>query len=260
MTNEEYDELDAMTNPEMVKKAMVENQRGKNRPVFLDIICDIRPVEVVKYDGDDGNGGTREKVSLELTNIRVNRCKAGEVFTDTDYTLEMNWPKQPNDNVEVALMVASAAKVDPKVNSIRKFPGLKNVHLVEEAHPWTIQVKRMDEFNEPVLDDKGKQVYDKQQLTTYYYAVKGIGGKASVNQPDSKPKEVVKATEEQIAVAITLIESEADGISDSDFNKAAMKNEVLKGNVDALMNGSLIADVIATGKIVRDGELLKASS
>lgn len=256
MTNA-IDELDALSNPDLVKKAELENNRPKDLPKFVDIECDIAPGQLEILQGSN-QYGDYQYVELKLRNIKVNRCVEGEIFDDDEYDLQVKVPKKANSNSPITLMVASSIKVDKALASIRNWPGIKGAHLVEQVHFWTMNEKAKDEFGEDLKDDNDKQVYLSRQVPTRYYALVGVGGKGGKAAAPAKAKAVV--TEEAIAVAKTLIESEEDGMLEKDFNKAAMKNPVLKDMDDILMDGSLITEAIAKGFVVRDGEKLRVTA
>lgn len=248
------DELDALTNPDLVKRAEQESSRSKKRPKFLDIECDIANDELRPYPVTTEYGEST-CVNLRLQNIKVNRCVEGEVFTDDEYNLEIRLPKKANSNAEPALMIAAASKVDPSINSIRRLPGLKKVHLVEKVHVWKMREKVQDEFGEDVRDEKGNLTYTDRPINSYYYAIVSVGSKGEKAKV-AEPKLVVD--DEVKAVALNIIAEEEDGITEKDFNKAAMKNAKLKDFTDALMDGSLITDMVADGAIIRDGDKLRA--
>lgn len=256
----ELDELDLLSNPDEVRKAELESSRPRNLPVFIDITCDIANDELRKYTAS-GDYGEYEAVNLRLTNIEVHRCVEGKIFTDDEFNLEIRVPKKANSNSPITLMVAAAMKVDPKINSIRMFPGLKKVHLVEKVHLWKMREKAVDEFGEDLkeIDENGKekQVYTERPVLTRYYAIVGMGARSSPNAKAAKAVESV--TDEEKAAALSIIQGKDEStILETAFNKAAQKDPVLSQVIEKLADGSILAELIAEGKVLRDGEHLVA--
>lgn len=250
MTNDNYDELDALTNPELVKKAMQEASRSTFRPKWTSALVDIAPDQVVPYNVDR-NGREVRLVALRMINMRNIKTISGEVFDDDESTLELDLPAKPNANSEVALMTASAVKVDTKVNSIRLFPGLKDVLLVERVHPYSYRRPKTNDLGEIEKDDKGKDIWENVNNDRYYYSVESIGKGNAAKAKSSEPKQ------ETIDYLLATIPDE--GISEAEFKKTAIRDKTVQGDGAAMellssSNGAFVTLLVEKGKVIREDD------
>lgn len=266
--DEEMDELDLLTNPAEVKKAVELQQRPMNRPPFVQAMVDIANIPVQRYTATVKYGQNEQEiqaVNLRLTNFRNVKTANGDIFSDDEYDFQLELPytrdgkPRANPNAEIALMVDSASKVgDKKVNSIRHFPGLKNVVLVEKTHKYTYQAPLQDEFGETVMKD-GRAVFVTKEGTRYFYEVQSIGNASAVAKAQAEKEKPV--SEEAKAIITQLIADAGDtGISVMDLTKAAMKVADFKKDdaaVDSLSHGEksgMLADLVKEGKILQNGD------
>ena len=244
---DEQDELDFFTNPQLVEKAMQESNRGNFRPKYLHFIADIKGSPIQPWQRTLQNGTEVKAVMLEFTNMEVLECVRGEVFADDSDDYIMNLPRNPSSNSEVALMVASAGLVDPKIKSLRHFAGLKKVEFEERAHHYTTRRPTHKE-TDVTSDNYGKDVWEDVPVTVYYYHVVSIGGSNK-----GTPKKSTEITLAGRAAAMTIIvNAGADGISTTDFGKAAVRDKIIQADT-ALM--AAIEDGSFISKSVEDGTL-----
>lgn len=252
MTNQtELDELDRLTNPDLVKKAMQEASRPQTRPKWTSALVDFASDPVVPYEGEVFNRKAR-LISLRVINMRNIKTVEGTVFDNDEDAIVMEIPQKPSDNSEPALMVESAIRHDKSINTIRALPGKKNVLLVERVHEYPYRRPKTNDLGETVKDDAGKDIWESVTGRRYYYSVESVGKDNVSAASEAKP------TEEAIKVALSLLGE--DGMEEEDFKGAALRNGSIQKD-SALMKlipkGEFITQMIAEGKVIRDGEKLK---
>ena len=228
-----YDELDMLTNPDLVEEAETQASRSNFRPPMVKFTADIETGDIEPYDSVLNNGQAVRRVSLKLKNMTGVQVAEGRQPLPTDsFTLELGLPKRANANAEIALMVASASKVNPQVNSIKSFPGLKKVTFEERVH------KYQGRANTGEKGADGKDVWKDKELSTYYYHVVSLGSIGS----SAAPPPAAEPTAEALAKALELL----DGKTLSEFNGAALRDKVIQEGhlAQAIADGSYISKVL----------------
>ncbi len=238
------DLLDELTNPDLIEEAENQAARSNFRPPFVKVTCDIGPGEIEPYEATLNNGTKVNRVQLILKNLTgVKTAEGRDPLLGDTFALELGLPKRASANAEIALMVKSAMGINPAINSIKAFPGLKKVTLEEKVFKYP--GRRPDGITGPDgrptwKDAEGKEAVREITLMTYYYAVTSIGGAAVAATPKAEP------TEAALARAAELL---LDSTTEAEFNGRAIRDEVIqKGN---------LAGAIADGSWIKGQKLVK---
>lgn len=261
MTQEELDLLTTLSNPALAKRAEMERNRPMDRSPLRHFRADIlgkgSDLQVTQRT-PQGSQYPQTGVWLDINVTEVYDSGAHAMPTG-NMQLWVRLPNpsrtgghNPNVNSEAVQMVQSAG-----LNSIRDLPGKKNVEFKDEVHTY---MGRYD-TQEPEYDKNGhptgRTVWADRENSTWYYKLT-IG--KGVNQSNG----AAPATSEGIDAALNLlfqdsVEAEVATASSNTFQVAASKDSVVNKDVSlvkSIAEGKFVADMVAAGKILREGEKL----
>ncbi len=252
------EELERMSNPQHVEEAVQQQGRPFNKPKYLEFIADIGDI-VGPYDVQPtGNQqfGYRA-IKLPFRNMTILQAEEALQIVGDDY--EVRVPAKESEHAELYLMVKSAMRFSPDVNSIVKFPGLKKVHFKESVHTYpsrrpTDEDRKDDKTGLVMRDKDGKplKVWKDVTANTYYYEVIGIGDIGA-----SATASQTVASNEAVEAALKLITE--DGVEEATFKGQALRDPIIQKDATlgpAISNGKWITDMIEQGKVLREGDKL----
>lgn len=265
MTNQPLDELDRLSSPEEAQKTEDNRNRPRSRNPLRWFKADILGT------GPDLTIENRSMGSWEERGVWLD-VLVKEIYRSDPPIEEMNqkiWVRYPNSrrdgkpsdpdiNSEPVLMVDAARSSDPSVTSIRSLPGRKGVVFKEEAHHFTYT--KNTNTNVPDPERPGQTIWDREekQATTFYYSL-DFANPPGRNYGVS-PSEPTTPSEEGQAKALSLIiDAGEEGIEEAAFGLAAMKDAVVKKDkvlIGAIADGKWASEMIASGKILREGDKL----
>lgn len=250
-TNEALDLLERLSSPELAARAEVEASRPFGRFPARYFKADIPSQE------------------LEITSRRPQNSNFDEwgIYLTVDVTevYESSPPIEPG-NYQLWIRSANPTTRDGKENkrtqnselvqttlaagrSPKSWPGSKGVVFHEEVFDYKY------DRNTNQKDSSGKDIWERGvDGRTFYYKMT-FGGASPVS--NGAAPVAAEPTQKAIDAALKLLGT--DGMDEAAFQLAASKDPAIKNDgafISALASGKWAADMIAAGKIVRDGSQL----
>jgi hypothetical protein len=255
------EELMRKSNPQAVKQAMEEQERGSFRPKYLNFSADIGDL-IGPYKETVGTDNQTEVTRIALPLKNLNITKSTEALQIVEDKLEITWPDNPKDSDEVVLMVASAMAINPEINWIGAFSGLKQVFFEERVHLYDSRAETdeiMMKDGQPVIDKKSnkpRKVWKDVKRKRWYYHVLAIGGAPKETETSDEPSEL------GIAKALSIIiDAGEEGIEEATFKGKALRDSDIQAD-SVLMkqitskDSIFIANMVEAGKVLREGDKL----
>jgi hypothetical protein len=264
MTTEQADLLTLLSDPLLAEKAEQESNRPFNRFPGRHFKADIPNQELSIISRRVGNSQFDEWgmfLDLEVTEVYEGNVQPGEhtlwIRSANPYKRD-GTPNKNTKNSELVQMT-NAAGMNP-----REWLGKKGVVFEDAIHKYT---QRKD-TREPDLDAMGVQkrnadgsprtIWIDEPASLFYYKLTfSQAGNALVNSAVANGA-TVQPKPESIAAAFLLL---GDGMEESAFGLAVSKDPVIKKDnamIGYVASGKFASDMIAEGKLVRDGTTLVA--
>lgn len=256
MTTEALDLLDRLSDPELAERAEQEADRPFGRFPGRWFKADI-PAQELEITSRRPQNSQFDEWGLMLTVNVTEVYEANPPVEPGEYQI---WIRSANPTTssgkenkrtkhsELVQMV-EASKARP-----RQWIGKKGVVFKEEIHNYKT------DRNTNQKDDKGNDIWERNvpARPVFYYKLDFSGSPVTSNGAspvNSAPPAEVSAAATEAALKILG----TDGMDEAAFQLAASKDPKCKNDrafIDALASGKWAADLIETGKLVRDGSNL----
>ena len=186
-------------------------------------------------------GQLRTVANLNFTDMEV--IKSDVPYPHPTATLSINYSQRERSSWGLLLQSLDAFKVD----DLMLLKG-KMVHLVSREYDWS--AGRPRRRLQPVRESPGgtEEAEPEEDIKSWIWEVKGIEGQTSGTAPTNAGRSVLDEATDLL-----------NGKTQAEFAQAAFSHPVLRLQSNAIIDGSLVTALVATGKVRLVGDRYEAT-